>query len=68
MQVWTPLMYLEYVEDKQRSNVPARSPKEYFKLAVFIPYLDCLIQQLDLRFSDLTIQGLRALCLIPLQN
>ena len=49
----------------QRNNVPARSPKEYFKLAVFIPYLDCLIQQLDLRFSDLTIQGLRALCLIP---
>ena len=27
--------------------------------------MDCLIQQLDLRFSDLTIQGLRALCLIP---
>ena len=34
-------------------------------MAVFIPYLDCLIRQLDLRFSDLTIQGLRALCLIP---
>ena len=49
----------------QRNNVPASSPKEYFLLAVFIPYLDCLIQQLDLRFSDLTIQGLRALCLIP---
>ena len=53
------------VDQTQRNNVPARSPKEYFKLAVFIPYLDCLIQQLDLRFSDLTIQGLRALCLIP---
>ena len=48
----------------QRNNVPARSPKEYFKLAVFIPYLNCLIRQLDLRFSDLTIQDLRA-CLIP---
>ena len=53
------------VDQTQQNNVPARSPKEYFKLAVFIPYLDCLIQQLDLRFSDLTIQGLRALCLIP---
>ena len=27
--------------------------------------MDCLIQQLDLRFSDLTIQDSRALCLIP---
>ena len=34
-------------------------------LFLFHAYLDCLIQQLDLRFSDLTIQGLRALCLIP---
>ena len=25
----------------QRNNVPARSPKEYFKLAVFTPHLDC---------------------------
>ena len=60
-----PILVRADQNQTQQNNVPARSPKEYFKLAVFIPYLDCLIQQLDLRFSDLTIQGLRALCLIP---
>ncbi|VDI50759.1 Hypothetical predicted protein [Mytilus galloprovincialis] len=34
-----------------RNNVPASSDKEYFKRAIYLPYLDDeLIQQLDMRF------------------
>ena len=48
----------------QRSNIPAETPKEYFRLAIYIPYLDSLIQQFNMRFGDLTKQAVRGLCLI----
>ena len=37
----------------QGNNVPATSPKVYFKSSIYIPYLDSLIQQLAIRFSGL---------------
>ena len=49
----------------QRNNVPATSPKEYFKRNIYIPYLDSLIQQLDMLFSGLARQSVQAMCLIP---
>ena len=49
----------------QRSNVPAETPQEYFKRAVVIPFLDSLLQQLNMRFGQLSRQAIQALNLIP---
>ena len=54
-----------YSRQTQGNNVPATSPKEYFKRSIYIPYLDSLIQQLDMRFSGLARQSVQAMCLIP---
>ena len=48
----------------QRSNIPAETPKEYFRLAIYIPYLDSLLQQFNMRFGDLAKQAIRGLYLI----
>ncbi|KAK3104654.1 hypothetical protein FSP39_007252 [Pinctada imbricata] len=53
------------LQQTQRSNVPASTTKEYFKRSVFIPYVDALIQQLEMRFSNLAEQSTKALLLIP---
>ena len=49
----------------QHSNIPAETPKEYFRLAIYIPYLDSLLQQFYMRFGDLAKQAIRGLYLIP---
>ena len=49
----------------QRNNVPAETPKVYYRLAVYLPFLDSLIQQLNMRFGDLSKQAVQGLCLIP---
>lgn len=48
-----------------RSNIQADTPEQYWRRVVFVPYLDSLIEELDSRFSQLSIQAIRGLCLIP---
>jgi len=48
-----------------RSNVPADTPKIYFKRMVYIPFLDSIIQQFSMRFGSLATQAVRAIKLIP---
>ena len=49
----------------QRNNIPASSDKEYFNRAIFLPFLDAMIQQLNIRFWEQEISVVRALSLIP---
>ena len=49
----------------QRNNVPAETPKVYYRLAVYLPLLDSLIHQLNMRFGHLSKQAVQGLCLIP---
>ena len=47
-------------------NVPTDgSAKSYYKQSIFVPFLDGLIIQLNDRFSTLSCQAIRALCLLP---
>lgn len=41
----------------QRNNIPAESSKQYFKCAVFIPFLDSILQQFCMRFGNLAIRA-----------
>ena len=43
--------------ETQRNNVPAETPKVYYRLAIYLPFLDSLIQQLNMRFGDLSKQA-----------
>ena len=52
-------------KQSQRNNEPADTPKQYYKIAVYIPFLDSLLQQFTTRFGDLAQQAIRALSLIP---
>ena len=52
----------------QRNNVDSDSSQQYFKRAVFLPFLDSLNQQLEMRFNSLSIQAVRALALLPLNT
>ena len=49
----------------QRNNVPAETTQQYYKRAIFIPYLDSLLQQFNMRFSHLTSQAHQAISLLP---
>ena len=37
---------------RHRSNVPAESTEEYFRRAIWYPYLDTIIQSIDQRFTN----------------
>jgi len=51
---------------KNRANVPAASPIEYYRRAVFFPLLDCVISDLSNRFTEDTFNTLSDLaCFIP---
>ena len=52
-------------KQSQRNNAPADTPKQYYKIAVYIPILDSLLHQFSARFGDLAQQAIRALSLIP---
>ena len=54
-----------YARQTQRNNIPASSDKEYFKRAIFLPFLDAMIKQLNIRFGKHAISVVRALSLIP---
>ena len=45
----------------QRNNVDSDSLQQYFKRAAFLPFLDSLNQQLEMRFNSLSIQAVLAL-------
>ena len=48
-----------------RGNIEGNDPEIYWRQTIFIPYLDNLITQMNLRFSQISIQGILGLCLIP---
>ena len=48
-----------------RDNVPADTPKEYFKRAFIIPLLDKCIAEMEFRFNNLSKRSSRLLCLVP---
>jgi hypothetical protein len=48
----------------QCNDIPASSDKEYFKHAIFLPFLDAMIQQLNICFGEYAISVVRALPLI----
>ncbi|XP_071177886.1 52 kDa repressor of the inhibitor of the protein kinase-like [Mytilus edulis] len=49
----------------QRSNVPGDTPQDYFKRAVYLPYIDALIQEYSSRFNSLSQKAVKAMALIP---
>ena len=48
-----------------RNNMPAATAKEYFRKALFIPFLDSLLQELNARFSTITKEAIQGLTLLP---
>lgn len=49
----------------QRSNIPADYAKVYFRHAVFLPCLDSMIQQCNIRFDEHVLSFIKASALIP---
>lgn len=49
----------------ERIYVPGDTPKVYFKRAIYLPFLDSLIQQYNMRFNSLSQKALNAMALIP---
>mgnify|MGYP000751363744 FL=1 len=49
----------------QRSNISANSPSEYYRLNIYLAFVDSLNQQLSLRFNDLTHKAVKTLNLLP---
>ncbi|XP_052804678.1 52 kDa repressor of the inhibitor of the protein kinase-like [Mya arenaria] len=49
----------------QRSNVPADNVEQYYERAVFLPFVDSMSQQPNLRFNTMTQQACLAFCLLP---
>ena len=49
----------------QRSNVPAETPKDYWRRSVFLPFLDHLLTELSSRFSAMTKAAVGGLRLLP---
>ena len=50
---------------RQRQNVPASSPSEYYRRALTIPILDELIGQMKTRFSNHHTLAMKAMYLVP---
>ncbi|KAJ8300984.1 hypothetical protein KUTeg_022503, partial [Tegillarca granosa] len=49
----------------QRFNISAKSPSEYYRLNIYLPFEDSLNQQLSLRFNDLTHKAEKTLNFLP---
>ena len=47
------------------SNIKAKKTITYFRRAIFLPFLDSLLQQLQNRFEGLSVHALQGLLLIP---
>ena len=48
-----------------RPNQPAENTSDYFKRSVTIPFIDHLINQLDIRFDDSTMIAYHGLAVVP---
>ena len=48
-----------------RNNIPGSTPEEYWRRAIFLPFLDELISQFNSRFSHLASQAVQGLRLLP---
>ncbi|XP_075037461.1 52 kDa repressor of the inhibitor of the protein kinase-like [Mixophyes fleayi] len=48
-----------------RNNTSAENPEIYYRRVITIPYLDYLIVELDMRFSDHQTKAMKALTIIP---
>ena len=48
-----------------RSHVEADTPEAYYRISVFVPFIDNMVEQLASCFSQLTVHACRALLLIP---
>ena len=51
-----------------RDNVPAQKPEEYFKQSVKIPFLDHLVNKLELRDQQHVVQGLSLIPAVMKEN
>ena len=58
-------VYAKMGDDGKRCNVPTDSPYQYFKRAIFIPFLDALIMKMNMWFSDISVQAIQGLQLVP---
>ena len=54
-----------YDRQTQCNKIPASSDKEYFKRVIVLPFLDAMIQPLNIRFGEIAISVVMALSLIP---
>jgi len=50
---------------QHRTNVPASTADEYYRLAVYLPFVDCCIQQLNERFSQHAVTACQLTALLP---
>ena len=48
-----------------RDNYPAENPLEYYRRTLAIPFLDCIISELDFRFTELSRTASNLLHLVP---
>jgi hypothetical protein len=62
-----PLPYLPRIVGRQnnRNNVPARTPEEYYRRAVFLPFLDGILTQTSPRFCNHEAAVLRLCGMLP---
>lgn len=49
----------------KRDNMPAETIEDYFRMSITIPFLDHLISQMEIRFSNLHERALLGLKLVP---
>ncbi|XP_043204789.1 zinc finger MYM-type protein 1-like [Amphibalanus amphitrite] len=52
---------------RHRENYQTDSAEEFFRVSIFVPMLDCTIQELKARFSDHTKRAMRISLLVPRQ-
>lgn len=52
-------------KSKQRSNVPASSPEEYYRRNLFLPLVDSLLADMEARFSSQQQTAMKLAMLVP---
>jgi hypothetical protein len=53
------------LRQSKRNNIPADSPSQYFKRAVWFPYLDTILENMRTKFAVHHLAVLRLVALIP---
>lgn len=52
-------------KSKQRSNVPASSPEEYYRRNLLLPLVDSLLADMEARFSSQQQTAMKLAMLVP---